>query len=161
MKSEVREQYLLILEDRDSFSPYFHIRGVVVEPNEQGGYSSPYLPLSSHVDYPQITCQGDRGTDRLYAFSVKFRDVSPNVEDVNAMYKYVNAIVKKLKSYNTQRGYTDSYAEYFLRVAEAMKITQFIRPSRTDNGNYIFMTASDVRYHIDSIESKLAQKEAA
>ena len=150
----------MIEEDR-SFE-YIHVIGSIIEKDTGGIYRTPRLPDSNDVPYPQIYCQGDSGTGYLYGFSFQYRNIHHiKLGDLNVMQKYLSRIIRGMDKLNEELGHTNSYSEFFLRAAKVMKITQFIRPYQTDNGNYIFMSASDVRYHIGQIESKLSQKEAA
>ena len=154
------EQYLLIDEDR-SFE-YIHVIGSVIEKDSDGIYRTPVLSDSNHVPYPQIYCQGDSGTGHLYGFSVRYRDIhTATLRDLNDMQKYLSRIIRGMDKLNEDFGHTGSYSEYFLRAAKVMRITQFVREDRRCGRDYISMSASDVRYHIDQIESKLTQKESA
>ena len=129
MKSEGREQYLLIEEDR-SFE-YIHVIGSVIEKDSDGIYRTPVLSDSNHVPYPQIYCQGDSGTGYLYGFGIQYRDMHhATLQDLNDMQKYLARIIRGMDKLNEELGPARSYSEYFLRAAKVMKITQFLREAR-------------------------------
>ena len=107
-----------------------------------------------HLNNLQLRCyqNPERPERESYSWYAEYTECySLMLDDAERMYKTLSAIQKGLEKAREHDGACSTFGHYCLRVARALGIKAFIRPSKWQDGEYQRLTLSEGQYAIDNL----------
>ena len=107
-----------------------------------------------HLDGLQLRCyQNPEQPEReCYSWYAEYTErYSIGLDDAERMYKTLSSVTKGLEKAREHDGTCTTFGHYALRVARALGIKTFIRPSKWGEGEYQRLTLAEGQYAIDNV----------
>jgi len=147
---------------RETDSEYGHINVRAIELVKDVPRNIDYLTTPELADF-EVLCQMDNHTDKAYGWGCRYKPFTVGLDRAKAMAKTLKAISRKRNKMSGERGYERCFSEFVGRVAEALKIKEFVwrvqgdGPRYSDNVYHIDDPAMGLRY-IDKLEKEIISK---
>ena len=106
-----------------------------------------------HLNNLQLRCyqNPERPERESHSWYAEYTAYSIMLDDAEWMYKTLSAIQKGLDKARDHDGECSTFGHYCLRVARALGIKTFIRPSKWAEGEYQRLSLSEGQYAIDNL----------